>query len=132
MHGEYQRRASEHRHWQEILARVERQLFVEVGVDRVGRHRDQQYGVTVGGRFRGDVRADGAPGAGAVVHEHGLHEPLGHLLGHGARQYVAGPARRERDDQAHELHRIVLRVPGPGHHGEAGGDHSSEGVSSDR
>lgn len=63
----------------------------------------QHEGVAVG-RGRGDLRAaDGAASAGLVVHDHGLPELLRELLGHQARQGVAGAPWRESHNDLDRL-----------------------------
>ena len=81
----------------ERLDRIVGQL-VEPRIDRV-RDRDDQDGVAVGRRVRRKLGADDAAGAGAVVDDHLLAEPLAHLRGDGAADDVVAAAGRERDDQ---------------------------------
>ncbi len=99
-------RGEAHRH--EIALDVERQLLVELRVDRVRRQREQDR-VAVGRRFRDDVGAEIAGGAAAVVDDDRLAELRRQRLDDDARNDVGAAARRIRDDELDRPGGIVLR-----------------------
>ena len=65
--------------------------------------------VPVGRRVRRDFRADDAAGAAAVVDDDLLAQVLAQVRGDHAPDHVVAAAGRERNDEPHRLHRIVLR-----------------------
>ena len=91
----------------EILDRIER-LLVEPGIDRVRDGNDQKR-VAVGRRFCGEIGADHAAGAAAVVDKDLLAEFFAELVGDDAPDHVVAAAGRERDDQADRAARIIVR-----------------------
>ena len=88
------------------LQRVVGQL-VERRIDRM-RDGDDQQRVAVGRRLRHQLGADDAAGAGLVLDDELLAEPLAELRADDARQDVVEPARRERHDHPHRPVRIVV------------------------
>ena len=96
--GEHIGAGGEDRDRHEILHRVER-LLVEPRIDRM-RDRDDEERVAVGRGLGGEIGADHAAGAGAIVDEDLLAEVLAELVGDDAADDVVAAAGRERDDQA--------------------------------
>ncbi len=111
--ADHELRRDHHRHRDEVLDRVERQLRVE---RRHAGHRagEHQQRVAVGRRFRDQVGAKIAAGAGPVVDDdrllHQLLHPLADLLG----EQADAAARPIRHDDADGVARIVLRQRGRG------------------
>ena len=103
------RARSEQRDRREGLQRVDGQL-VKRRIDRM-RDGDDQQRVAVGRRLRHQFGADDAAGAGLVLDDELLAEPLAEAAQlDDARQDVVQPARRERHDHPHRLvRRVVLR-----------------------
>ena len=77
------------------------------GRDRQRRRVRHEQRVAVGGRLRHQRGADGRAGAGLVLDDHGLAQPLGQRGRDQPRGDVAGAAGREGDDQSQ-------RACGPG------------------
>ena len=98
----------------EVADRVVRHLRVQPRVDRVRRHRAHDDRRAVGRRLRGEVGADVAAGAGAVVDDDDAEAVL-HLVGERAGDDVERAAGRIGDDQADRLRcapaRAVQRAP---------------------
>ncbi len=98
MHGQHPWKAHHRRHRHEVAQWSVRELLVERRVDhqrRVGAGRNR---VAVGIGLHQRLQADGAVGAGAVLDEYLLPEPLGEMLGGKARDEVGAASRRERHD----------------------------------
>ena len=91
----------------EVLHRIER-LLVDPGVDGVRDGNDQKR-VAVGGRLCGEIGADDAAGAAAVIDKDLLAQSLAELIGDDAADHVVAAARRERDDHADRAARIIVR-----------------------
>jgi hypothetical protein len=72
----------------------------------------EEDGVAVAGRFRGELRADVAAGARAVVDDDLLPQHLRHPLSEDARDRVRIAAGGARDDHADRLRGIRLRDRG--------------------
>ena len=67
-------------------------------------HDEQRVAVRLG--LRGELGADDAVGAAAIVHDDGLPPRLAQLLRDGARDDVGAAAGRKRHDEAHRPGRI--------------------------
>ncbi len=80
-------------------------------------HRGEIKRIAIGRGFGREAHADGATGAGAVVHHHRLLEHGGQALAHRARQHIGGAGRREGQ---HQLDRVVRVVRGGGRRGGSG------------
>ena len=82
--------------------------LVEPRVDRVHQRHDEQR-VAVLGRVGGELGADDAARAAAVVDDELLAEPPAQLRGDHAADRVIDGAGGERNDDAHQLGGVVLR-----------------------
>ena len=78
------------------------------------RDRDHQDGVAIRRRMGRKLGADDAAGAGAIINDHLLAEPIAHLLRDGAADDVVAAAGRERDDQPDRAIGIILLRRGGG------------------
>jgi hypothetical protein len=107
MDDEQVRGGGDDRNRLEALDRIVGQL-VEPGIDRVDQ-RDHEQRVAVFRRIGGELAADDAAGAAAVVHHDLLAQPRAQLGGDQAADAVVDGARRERNDQPYRLGRVVLR-----------------------
>ena len=81
---------------------------VEPGIDGDGERHDQQR-VAVLGCVGDQLGADHAAGAAAVLDHELLAQPVAQVVGDHAPDGVVDRARRERNDDANRLGRIVLR-----------------------
>ena len=85
-----------------------------------------QHGVAVGRTLEHGVHADGAAGAGAVLHHDLLADGLRHAFADGARDEIDGAAGRQRHDEADRtVRKCALRAQDgrcqPAAESEAGG-----------
>src|SRR5262249_9041048 len=87
----------------------------EAGADRMAA-RDHEQRIAVWSGPRGDLRADDAARAGAIVDDVLALEPLAEPAAEDARDDVGRAAHREADDHANWLRRIGL---GPGERGSS-------------
>ena len=92
-----------------------------------GGHRGHAQRVAVGRGPGGLVGTDRAPATGLVLHDQGLAQRQGDLLGQDAGHDVRGAARRKRHHQAHGLGGVGLgqsrqRSGGQQHGGQTGGE----------
>ena len=92
----------------DVAREIEFQVGVQRGVDEVGRI-DQQHGVAVGLGIDHRFRADIAAGAGLVLDDELLPQPLREPRADQPRDDVVGAARRKADHPAHRPRRIVQR-----------------------
>jgi hypothetical protein len=108
----------DHQHVRHVRHHRDRpQVFLVVVVqlehvrrDRLRTVRRDEQRITVRRRFRDELRADVAAGAGAVLHEHALSERCAHVLRERSRDdVVAARPCRIGDHEPHRLRRIVLR-----------------------
>jgi len=97
----------------DVAEKIEIELVIQRRVDGVCR-RDKQKRVAVGCRLGGEVGADDAAGAAAVIDEDLLAEPFAELVGDDAADHVVAAAGRERDDHADRAARIIVRGGRPG------------------
>ena len=95
-------------HRREVAHRVVRQLIVQARVDAVRADAAQHDGVAVGRRFRSELGADDAVGAGAILHHHRLAERAAELRADLAPDHVVVAAGGIRHDRADRLRRIAL------------------------
>src|SRR5678816_1064930 len=109
MYDEHVRDRSEKQDGRKVLDRIERQFRIQERIDRVRERRLEQR-IAVGRCFGDDLRGDVAARAGPDVHDHLLAPFLGELLRDGACGNVARAARRETDDEADGLARVLLRI----------------------
>ncbi len=119
----------------EVLDRIVGQVIGAAG----GVHGHRGHGgdgqrVAVGVGARGFGCADGAASAALVFHNHGLAQFLAHALRHQARDDVGRAARRERNNHADRLARVLVgSVSGGGAEGagSAGGQGEGHGQGAD-
>ena len=76
------------------------------------RDGNDQQRVAVRSGFGGEIGADHAAGAAAIIDEDLLAEFFAELVGDDAPDHVVAAARRERNDQANGPCRIILRDSG--------------------
>lgn len=93
----------------EIADRVVGHVFVQAGIDGVGRHRRHQNGVAVGRRLGDVIGADVAARPRTVLDDELLMQHFAHLRTHDAADNVGRTTGREWDDHAHRVRRIILR-----------------------
>ena len=107
--GEDERRDAGERDRHQVLARIEGQLaLVERDVGRVaGDHR--RHGVAIGRRLCGQIGAEDAVRARAVIHHDRLAKRSGHFLRDHSRHHIGDATARVRHDPADRLVRIGLR-----------------------
>jgi hypothetical protein len=101
---DHRREADRH----EIAIDVERELVVELRIDRVRRQGEQNV-VAVRGRLCRNVGANVAGGATAIVNDDRLTQFRSQRFVHDAGDHVGAPTRRVGHDEANGLVRIVLR-----------------------
>jgi len=82
----------------EVLLRVDRQVRKDRGIDRDRADVAEIDRVTVGGRLGGELHADIARRAGAVVDDDLLAEEFGELRRNDPRHEIRGAARGEGND----------------------------------
>ena len=92
-----------------MLERIVRKFSENARVAREGA-LDVEYRVTIGRRFRHEIRADLATGAGPVFDDDLLPEQLSQPRRHNAREIVGAAAGCERHDDAHGAIRIFRGV----------------------
>ena len=111
-----------------VLDHVERRLREQRRVGRVRLVVAQRHHVAVGRGAHPGLRADHPGRAGDVVDDDRLSPLLADLRAEEPRDHVGRAARRERDDHAHGLGRVLLRED-PGRHRHAGqrGEDRDEG-----
>jgi hypothetical protein len=97
----------------EVAQRVVGHARHEVRHHRQRARRGEDDGVAVRPAARDGLHADDAAGARAVVHHHGLAEPVPHDAADQPGDGVARPARGEGHDHPHRLVGEVLRARGP-------------------
>jgi hypothetical protein len=114
MHHHHQRLAGNARDRRDVAQEIEGQPRIERRADRV-RRTDQQQRVAVGRRTHDRLGCYVAGGAGPVLDDERLPEPLRQPLHHQPREDVVGAARGKPDDQAHRGARIAL-CPGYSRH----------------
>ena len=91
----------------EVLLRVDRQVRKDRGIDRDRADVAEIDRVTVGGRLGGELHADIARRAGAVVDDDLLAEEFGELRRNDPRHEIRGAARSEGNDHPHRPIRIA-------------------------
>jgi hypothetical protein len=106
---QHERRLREQGQRNEVAERVIRQALVERNIDRHGRCRRHQQRVAVGRGLLHRDRGDDAAGAGLVLDDNALAEPLLQILRHHPRQKIGAATRRERIDDRNRPRGIVLR-----------------------
>ena len=94
--------------------------LIERRVGGVRRARRQDQRVAVRFRPRDVFGGDVAAGAGAIVHDDGLAQPLTQRLGHQPRRDIGAAARREGHDDAEGLVRRPARLGLRGSAGRTG------------
>jgi len=109
MHDERRRAARGEQHGGKIAQRVISELLVQTHVDRKRRLRHEQR-VAVGSGLGDELEADVAAATRPVVDQHLLAPAHGEALRERAREDVGCTARSDRDDEAHGLRGIALRV----------------------
>src|SRR5262249_20040517 len=94
--------------------RIVERALVERLILRMGSHRAQPDGVSVGRSLRDALRPRHAAGAADVLDDHLLAEQLTHAVRDQAGEHVGWAAGCEWDDHRDWLRGIVLRAPGAG------------------
>ncbi len=100
MNHQHRRHLRDERQRQEILDRIVRQLRDQRRIGRVGAHRGNAEGVTVGRRMRQRVHRNHAAGAPAIIDDDLLAKCVAHRRREQAREEISGAARRKWHDQA--------------------------------
>ena len=93
----------------DVMDETEFELFIERGVDGVGK-ADQKQRVAVGGSVQYGLGGDIAARARPVLDDELLAEPLRQPLRHKTGGDVGRAAGGETDDNAHGARRVALRV----------------------
>jgi hypothetical protein len=92
----------------DVADEIEIEFRIERGVDRVG-DRGRQQRIAVRGRVDDGLGADVAAGAGPVLDDEGLAEPVTEPLRHQARRDDAAAAGGKTGHEAHRPRRIIGR-----------------------
>ena len=92
----------------EVVERVERQIRVDMRIDRDVADLDETDGVAVGLSLRYGLCRKIAAGAGAIFNDDALSERLAELLGGDTRGDIHQPAGSGDDDEPYRLGRIIL------------------------
>src|SRR3954469_896960 len=93
--------------WRDVAEEIEIELVVERRVDRF-RGTDREERIAVGWRTHDRLGSEIAAGAGAVLNEEGLPQPLRQPLTQQALHDVRRAARGKAHEHAHWLGRIGL------------------------
>ena len=107
IHVHHQGRADDARNRGDIADEIVIELLVERCIDRV-RHGEHDKRVAVRRRAHGHFGADVGGGAGPVLDDEWLSEPLGQPLADEAREDVVCATGRKSGNQAHRPARILL------------------------
>jgi hypothetical protein len=108
-YDQHARQAAQHGDGRQILQAVVTQVLVKHVVHRVSRGHEHER-IAIGLGARGLADADGAAGAGAVVHDHRLAPRGVEALAHDAPHHVGCAAGRKGDDDLDRLRGIALRA----------------------
>ena len=121
-HFHHQRAAADQSHRRHVAGKAEIEGFVDRRIDGVGDAGEKQR-VAVGRRVYHGVGGDVAGGAGTILDDERLAEPVGQLLGEQPRQDIAHAAGAIADQDAHRTRRIIERESRPrqGRRGEGSG-----------
>ena len=84
----------------DVFHEIEIELLIKAGIGRTGRTHKQE-GVTVRGSAHDGLHPDIGPGAGSVLDQKLLGQPLGKALRNQARDDVGRAARCKRHDDSH-------------------------------
>lgn len=86
---------ADERNRSEVHTRIERKLFIDARIDRLGPDRTQKKSIAIGCGFGHSVRADRSARAPPIVDHYGLPKNLRHFLGQRAGNDVGRTAGRE-------------------------------------
>ena len=108
VHHQHQRQLGQPGDRRDVALKIERQRFVERGIDRVGGDGEQQR-VAVGRRIDHRLDADIGAAARLVLDHDRLAEPVRQPLRQEPRNQVGGAAGRIGHDPSHRPRRLGLR-----------------------
>ena len=108
MNHENIRRVDQQRYRGEILYRMERQIVLQGGRNRMGAARDYHHRITVWRRLRNQHRCQHTRGAGPILHNDRLPQPFAHLGRNGARHKVRPAAGRVAHQETYRPGREIL------------------------
>src|SRR6516165_671054 len=115
----YQKGALDDRHGCDVADEIEIEVVIEGRVDRCSSIRAKER-IAIGGRTDDGLGGDIAGGAGPVLDDEWLTEPLRERLTQQAYEDVRSPARGISNDAAHRPCRIGLRPRDPRDRGPRG------------
>ena len=109
MYHQHKTAVAHQRHRREIALGMVGQFAVHARIDGEA-VADNQKGMAIGRRFRGEIGADDAVGAAAVVDHHRMAQVLAELAHQRARDNVVGAAWRKRHHETQRAAGVALCV----------------------
>ncbi len=111
MHDKHAGQKDQHRHRDEILERIEPELWIQARVGREGGGSEQPQHVAIRGRLRDEFRVDVPARPQTTLYNDLLFQRFRNLLTEYSSDVVAGSARLIGDADTNGLDRVLLCIP---------------------